>query len=65
MASVSDRSEFESWHQALLAKQLSPQQLLVLQQMVDDGDAANLEQAAQLLDWQSEVVDSTEHLYGF
>ncbi|NJN82860.1 MAG: hypothetical protein HC802_11660 [Caldilineaceae bacterium] len=65
MASVGERAEFESWHQALLAKQLSPQQLLVLQQMVDDGDAADLEQAAQLLDWQSEVVDSTEHLYGF
>lgn len=64
MASIQETREFDSWLQALQAKQLNPVQLAVLQQMVDQGQADTLARAAQLLDWQESVLDPTEHLYG-
>jgi hypothetical protein len=64
MARTYDKSEFESWHQALKEKKLNPEQLAVLQNMVDDGLAETLERAAQLLDWQETVIDPLEHMYG-
>ena len=39
MASIGEEREFNSWLQALQAQKLSPEQIAVLQQMVDQGDA--------------------------
>ena len=64
MASPHEKKEFESWHRALKAGTLTPDQLAVLQTMVDEGQAENLERAAQLLDWQETVIDPDEHMYG-
>lgn len=64
MASPHEKKEFTSWHCALLADKLTPQQLTVLQTMVDEGQVENLERAAQLLDWQESVIDPDEHMYG-
>ena len=64
MASIQDRSEFNSWVQELKEDALTPDQLAVLQAMVDDGDAESLSAAAQLLDWQETVIDPIEHYYG-
>ena len=65
MAFIHEQREFTSWVQALLAEQLTPEQLAVLQGMVEDGKAESLAQAAQLLDWQESVIDNDEHMYGF
>jgi predicted alpha-1,6-mannanase (GH76 family) len=65
MASPHEKKEFESWYRALLAGKLTPSQLMVLQTMVDEGQAKNLERAAQLLDWQESVIDPDEHMYGY
>ena len=65
MASPDEKKEFDSWHRALSENLLEPEQLAVLQKMVDDGQAESLEEAAQLLDWQDRVVDPDEHMYGF
>ncbi|MEZ4736161.1 MAG: hypothetical protein R3E79_54430 [Caldilineaceae bacterium] len=64
MALLQEQREFESWLQALQQQQLQPEQLAVLQQMVDQGKAETLEGAAQLLDWQDSVIDPIEHMYG-
>ena len=65
MASPHEKKEFESWLRALSQHQLEPEQVAVLQQMVDEGEAESLEKAAQLLDWQETVIDPDEHMYGF
>ena len=65
MASPHEKKEFESWLRALSQHQLEPEQVAVLQQMVDDGEAESLDKAAQLLDWQETVIDPDEHMYGF
>ena len=65
MAAPGENKEFESWHQALAGNKLTPQQLAVLQEMVDTGRAENLEAAAKFLDWQESVIDPDEHMYGF
>lgn len=65
MASIGEEREFDSWLQALQEQTLSPEQIAVLQQMVDQGDAETLERAAYLLDWQESIIDPVEHLYGF
>ena len=64
MAVAQETREFDSWQQALNAQILSPEQIAVLQQMVDQGEAETLERAAQLLDWQESVLDPMEHMYG-
>ena len=64
MASPHEKKEFDSWHRALIAGMLTPEQGAVLQAMVDEGQANNLESAAQLLDWQETVIDPDEHMYG-
>ena len=64
MASQHEKKEFESWHRALIAGVLTPAQVAVLQTMVDEGLAEDLEGAAQLLDWQETVIDPDEHMYG-
>lgn len=65
MAFAHEKREFNSWVQALRAKILTPEQIEVLQGMVDDGQVPSLEQAAQLLDWQESTIDPDEHMYGF
>ena len=64
MAVPQEKKEFESWLRALSENKLTPVQLAVLQDMVDEGQAKTLEHAAQLLDWQETVIDPDEHMYG-
>lgn len=64
MASIQEEREFDSWLQALYEQKLQPEQLAVLQQMIEQGQAETLERAAQLLDWQESVLDPIEHMYG-
>ena len=65
MASHNEERTFNSWHQALKAEILTPEQTAVLQQMVDEGKAEDLARAAQLLDWQESVINAGERMYGF
>ncbi len=64
MASIEEKSEFDSWLLALQADVLTDAQIRILQQLVDDDKADSLEGAARFLDWQDSVLDPTEHLYG-
>lgn len=64
MALIQEQKEFDSWHRALNENKLEPDQVAVLQRMVDEGQAESLERAAQLLDWQETVIDPIEHMYG-
>ena len=65
MTEPGKKKAFESWQQALAGNRLTPQQVAVLQEMVDTGRAENLEAAAKFLDWQESVIDPDEHMYGF
>ena len=65
MTTPGEQKHFTSWQQALKENKLQPQELAVLQEMVNSGKADNLEAAAQLLDWQDEILDPDEHMYGF
>ncbi|MFN8492430.1 MAG: hypothetical protein U0350_32815 [Caldilineaceae bacterium] len=65
MAQIGEQREFESWVKALKEHKLTPEQIALLQEMVDKGKASDLARAAQLLDWHESVVNPTEHLYGF
>lgn len=64
MALPWDRREFRSWRKALDDKALNAEQLALLREMTEKGQAASLEAAAELLDWQEGVVDADEHMYG-
>ena len=64
MASIQEECEFDSWLQALQDQKLQPEQIAVLQQMIEQGQAETLDRAAQLLDWQESVLDPIEHMYG-
>lgn len=64
MALLQEEREFDSWFQALHDQKLQPEQLAVLQQMIEQGQAETLERAAQFLDWQESVIDPIEHMYG-
>jgi hypothetical protein len=65
MSGQSENSGFTSWRLALEQGKLSPQQVAVLQDMVDKHQAETLEAAAAMLDWADTVVDPPEHMYGF
>ena len=65
MALPWDKREFGSWRQALANDALSTEQLGTLKEMTETGQADSLEAAADLLDWQDNVVDPDEHMYGF
>ena len=65
MAIPQETNEFDSWNRALSDGKLNPDQVAVLQKMVDDGEAKMLEAAAQFLDWQQTVINPIEHMYGF
>lgn len=62
---MADESGFSSWRQALAANRLTRDQLAVLEKMVEDGEAENVEAAAARLDWQDTVIQPDEHMYGF
>lgn len=64
MALIQEKREFDSWLLALQAGTLTDIQIATLQQVVDDGKAATLEEAARLLDWQDTVIDPLERFYG-
>ena len=49
----------------LAANTLTPEQVAVLQDMVEQGQVESVEAAATLLDWQEDVIDPDEHMYGF
>lgn len=65
MANPGEQKHFTSWQQALRDKKLQSEELAVLEEMVQSGQADDLEAAAQLLDWQDEILDPDEHMYGF
>ena len=62
---MSEESSFKSWRKALAENLLTPEQLAVLQKMVEDGEASSTEAAAERLDWQDTVNNPDEHMYGF
>lgn len=64
MQQIEDDRGFESWARALQAEALDPDQIAVLQEMINDGQAKTLKQAAEMLDWQETVIDPSEHMYG-
>jgi hypothetical protein len=64
MALPWDKREFRSWREALEKGALDAGQLRVLEEMVDTAQAATIEAAASMLDWQESVVDPDEHMYG-
>jgi hypothetical protein len=62
---MKDDFQFKSWRQALAENRLTPDQLAVLERMVEDGEADSVEAAAAKLDWQDTVINPEEHMYGF
>ena len=62
---MAEEFQFKSWRQALAEKRLTPDQLAVLEKMVEDGEADSVEAAAARLDWQDTVIMPDEHMYGF
>ena len=56
---------FKSWVVALRENLLNPEQLNVLQEIVDEGKVDTLDRAAQLLDWHEMMIDRPQHMYGF
>jgi hypothetical protein len=59
-----DKREFRSWREALEQGALDAEHFRVLEEMVASGQAATIEAAASMLDWQETVVDPDEHMYG-
>ncbi|HET9217270.1 MAG TPA: hypothetical protein VFR18_09845 [Terriglobia bacterium] len=54
-----------SWRQALDQGTLTREQIAVLEDMVKEGQAENLQAAASMLDWQDAIINKPEHMYGF
>ncbi|MCY3905250.1 MAG: hypothetical protein OXF62_04630 [Caldilineaceae bacterium] len=64
MARIDEDIEFQSWLVALRTGILNEMQLQMLQLLIDEGKAKDLEGAARYLDWRNSVMDPTEHFYG-
>lgn len=64
MARIDEDVEFQSWLVALRSGILNEVQLQMLQLLIDEGKAKDLEGAARYLDWRNSVMDPTEHFYG-
>ena len=62
---MADQPTIRSWHQALIQGILTKEQLAVLENMVKDGEAENIDAAASMLDWQDAIINKPEHMYGF
>ena len=58
-------SKITSWRQALDEGTLTSEQIAVLEEMVKEGQAENLQAAASMLDWQDAIINKPEHMYGF
>jgi hypothetical protein len=56
--------EFSSWQSALEQNLLKPNEIAVLQTMVDEGRAKTLEDAASILDLQETIIHPAEHMWG-
>ena len=65
MTQSQDAPQFVSWQIALRDETLTEEQMALLQEMVDEGQAETLERAAELLDFQDRFINATEHMYGF
>jgi hypothetical protein len=55
----------QSWRLALEQGILTVEQRAVLEDMVKQGEAENIEAAASMLDWQDALINKPEHMYGF
>jgi len=55
----------QSWRLALEQGILTVEQRAVLEDMVTQGEAENIEAAASMLDWQDALINKPEHMYGF
>ncbi len=64
MARIDEDIEFQSWLVALRTGILNEMQVQMLQLLIDEGKAKDLEGAARYLDWRNSVMDPTEHFYG-
>ena len=64
MEPAPQHEKFRSWQRALAEKSLSPEQLRVLEEMVEKGEVDSIETAAKMLDWQDTVINPEEHMYG-
>ena len=60
-----DPPPIKSWRLALEQGILTREQLAVLEEMVQQGEAENIEAAASMLDWQDTIINKPEHMYGF
>ena len=60
-----EQGKITSWRQALDQGTLTGEQVAVLEEMVKDGQAENLQGAASMLDWQDAIINKPEHMYGF
>ena len=56
--------QFSSWQSALEQRILRPQQVAVLEAMVDDRQANTLDEAASILDLQETIIHPPEHMWG-
>ena len=57
-------TEIANWSHALAINQLSEEQRKVLEQMVAEGQAKTLAEAARLLDWQTEGIEQESSMWG-
>ena len=62
---MADTGKFASWRQALDQGSLTPEQLVVLDEMVKEGQAEDRQAAASMLDWQDAIINKPDHMYGF
>ena len=64
MALPWDKRDFASWREALVQHRLTDKQIDLLEGMVQEGQAESVQAAAEMLDWQENVVDPDEDMYG-
>jgi hypothetical protein len=65
MTDQPEHQHFINWQRGLAENTLSSVQLQTLQDMVDSGQAKDVQNAAAILDWQDSIIDPEEHMYGF
>src|SRR5688572_2128080 len=65
MENSPEPGKITSWRQALDQGKLTSDQIAVLEGMVQEGQAENLQAAASMLDWQDAIINKPEHMYGF
>jgi len=56
--------KFSSWQSALEQNVLKPEQVAVLQTMVDESQAKTLDDAAAILDLEETIIHPPEHMWG-